>query len=205
MAFTTPDLPYGYNALEPVIDTTTMQIHHDKHHTTYTAKLNGAVEGTDYENWSIEELITKLSSLPSAIQGVVQNHGGGHLNHNLFWQLMAPEGKGGGGEPSGALAQAITSTFGSFAQFKTQFSTAAAARFGSWWAWLVVANRKLEVLSTPNQDNPLTNGKTPILGLDVWEHAYYLKYQNKRPDYVENWFRVVNWSKVASLYESTGT
>ena len=202
MAFTTPDLPYGYDALEPVIDTMTMQIHHDKHHTAYTTKLNGAIEGTEYASWSIEDLITKLSSLPANIKGAVQNNGGGHLNHNMFWQLMAPEGKGGGGEPTGALGQAITSTFGSFSEFKTQFSNAAATRFGSGWAWLVVNKGSLEVVSTANQDNPLTDGKTPILGLDVWEHAYYLKYQNKRPDYVENWFRVVNWTKVAELFEA---
>ena len=202
MAFTTPDLPYGYDALEPYIDTQTMQIHHDKHHTAYTSKVNAAIEGTEYASWSAEDLIKKLGSLPANIKGAVQNNGGGHVNHNLFWQLMAPAGKGGGGEAEGQLGKAIASTFGSFATFVETFSNAAATRFGSGWAWLVVAGGGLEVVSTANQDNPLTDGKIPVLGLDVWEHAYYLKYQNRRPEYVSNWFNVVNWKKAGELYQA---
>ena len=197
MAFQTPDLPYAYNALEPHIDEATMRVHHDKHHVAYTTKLNGAVEGTTYAQWSIEDLIKKLNELPEAIRGVVRNNGGGHLNHNLFWTIMKPAG---GGAPSGALAAAIESSFGSFDAFKKAFSDAAATRFGSGWAWLVVAGGKLEVVSTANQDNPLTEGKTPILGVDVWEHAYYLKYQNRRPDYVEAFFNVINWDQVAKNF-----
>ena len=179
MSFSTPDLPYGYNALEPFIDEATMKLHHDKHHVTYTTKLNGAIDNSAYVGWSIEDLVTKYKTLPADIQGVVQNHGGGHYNHTLLWELMAPKA---GGEPSGALAKAIEAGWGNFGEFVKVFTTAATNRFGSGWAWLVVnGSGKLEVVSTANQDNPLTDGKKPVLGIDVWEHAYYLKYQNRRP------------------------
>lgn len=202
MAFTTPDLPYAYDALEPHVDEATMRVHHDKHHNAYTAKLNAAVEGTQYASWSAEDLLRKLNELPENIRGAVRNNGGGHVNHTLFWELMAPAGKGGGGRPSGELAKAIDSAFGSYDAFVEAFSNAAANRFGSGWAWLAVSGGKLELSSSANQDNPLSDGKTPILGLDVWEHAYYLKYQNRRPDYVSAWFNVVNWAKVAELYKA---
>ncbi len=196
MAFTLPDLPYTKDALEPTIDATTMEIHHDKHHQSYTTKLNNAVEGTDMENMSIEEIlgqgVDKLST-------TVRNNGGGYANHNLFWEIMGPNG---GGSPSGDLSEAIERDFGSFDSLKEQFESAATGQFGSGWAWLVVNGGKLEVMSTPNQDSPLMEGKTPILGLDVWEHAYYLKYQNKRPEYVSNFWNVVNWDKVAEYYQS---
>ena len=198
--FTTPDLPYVYGALEPYIDEMTMKIHHDKHHTTYTTKLNAAIENTAYATMGIEDLVSKYPSLPPDIQTVVRNHGGGHFNHNLFWEMLAPKG---GGEPSGAVAKAIEGVWGNFGEFVKAFSLAATNRFGSGWAWLVVgANRRLEIVSTANQDNPLTDGKKPILGIDVWEHAYYLKYQNRRPEYIENFFKVVNWPQVAKLYEA---
>ncbi|TVQ98113.1 MAG: superoxide dismutase [Spirochaetaceae bacterium] len=200
MAFTTPDLPYAYNALEPYIDEQTMKIHHDKHHAAYTTKLNAAVEGTEYASWSAEQLVRDYAKLPGNIQGAVRNNGGGHVNHNLFWQILK---KNEGGKPTGTLAPAIDNAFGSFDDFKKHFSDAAATRFGSGWAWLVVGtNRKLEVVSTPNQDNPITDGKIPIVGLDVWEHAYYLKYQNRRPEYIDAFFNVVNWDKVNELYEA---
>ncbi len=200
MAFTTPDLPYAYNALEPYIDEQTMKIHHDKHHAAYTTKLNAAVEGTEYASWSAEQLVRDYAKLPGNIQGAVRNNGGGHVNHDLFWQILK---KNEGGKPAGTLGPAIDNAFGSFDDFKKQFSDAAATRFGSGWAWLVVGtNGKLEAISTPNQDNPITDGKIPILGLDVWEHAYYLKYQNRRPDYIEAFFNVVNWDKVNELYEA---
>lgn len=199
MAFTTPDLPYAYDALEPHIDTTTMQVHHDKHHVGYTTKLNNAVEGTEYEKESAEALVTKWKSLPESIQTGVRNAGGGHVNHSLFWKILSPKG---GGEPKGAVGDAIKSTFGSFDAFKEQFANAATGRFGSGWAWLVVNNGKLEITSTPNQDNPLTDGKTPIMGLDVWEHAYYLKYQNRRAAYIDAFFNVVNWDQVEANYKA---
>ncbi|SIQ82720.1 superoxide dismutase, Fe-Mn family [Alkalispirochaeta americana] len=200
MAFETPALPYAYNALEPHIDEMTMKIHHDKHHVAYTTKLNAAVEGTDYASWSAEDLVTRLGELPENIRGAVRNNGGGHVNHNLFWTVLAP---GAGGAPSGAVAGAITEAFGSFEAFREKFANAAATRFGSGWAWLVVnAAGALEVTSTPNQDSPLTEGKTPILGLDVWEHAYYLTYQNRRPDYIEAFFNVVNWDQVEKNYQA---
>ena len=196
MAFTLPDLPYPKDALEPTIDATTMEIHHDKHHQSYTTKLNNAVEGTDMENMSIEEIlgqgVDKLST-------TVRNNGGGYANHNLFWEIMGPNG---GGSPSGDLSEAIERDFGSLDSLKEQFESAATGQFGSGWAWLVVNGGKLEVMGTPNQDSPLMEGKTPILGLDVWEHAYYLKYQNKRPEYVSNFWNVVNWDKVAEYYQS---
>jgi Fe-Mn family superoxide dismutase len=197
MAFTTPDLPYAYNALEPNIDEATMKVHHDKHHVGYTTKLNNALEGTQQADWPIEKLISELNSLPENIRGAVRNNGGGHYNHALFWPTLSANG---GGQPTGALGDAIKSAFGSFDEFKQQFKAAATGRFGSGWAWLVVSNGKLEITSTPNQDNPLTDGKTPILGLDVWEHAYYLKYQNRRAEYVDNWFNVINWDQVAQNF-----
>lgn len=195
--FELPKLPYEYDALEPYIDKMTMEIHHTKHHNAYVTNLNKAVEGTDMAGKSLEELMANISKYPMA----VRNNGGGHWNHSMFWTIMK---KGGGGEPTGALAEAIKSTFGSFADFKTQFNNAGATRFGSGWAWLVVSNGKLVVSSTPNQDNPLMDiaevKGTPILGLDVWEHAYYLKYQNRRPEYMDNWWNVVNWDKVSELF-----
>jgi Fe-Mn family superoxide dismutase len=205
MAFTLPDLPYAYDALEPVIDATTMQIHHDKHHAGYVSKLNAAVEGTEYANKELTELCAMVKDLPESLRTPVRNHGGGHCNHSLFWQIMASPNQGGGGAPSGELAEAINGAFGSFDAFKDQFAQTAAGRFGSGWAWLGVKDGKLCVCSTPNQDNPLMVGIaehpcTPILGLDVWEHAYYLKYQNRRPEYIAAWWDVVNWPKVAEFY-----
>tara|TARA_B100000614_G_scaffold140485_2_gene124911 strand:+ start:51 stop:659 length:609 start_codon:yes stop_codon:yes gene_type:complete len=198
MAFQTPDLPYAYNALEPHIDEATMKVHHDKHHVGYTTKLNAAVEGTEYEKMSPEELVAKRDSLPESIRTAVRNAGGGHVNHALFWTIMSPNG---GGEPTGELADAIKKTFGSFDGFKEKFDAAAKGRFGSGWAWLVVSkDGSLEIMSTANQDSPLSEGKTPILGLDVWEHAYYLKYQNRRPEYIQAFFNVVNWDQVAKNY-----
>lgn len=196
MAFTTPDLPYGYAALEPHIDEATMRVHHDKHHVGYTTKLNAAVEGTEFAAMQPEEIIEDLSKVPETIRTAVRNNGGGHVNHTLFWTIMSPSG---GGAPSGKLAAAIDSAFGSFDAFKTAFQQAATTRFGSGWAWLVKeADGTLAVTSTPNQDNPLSDGKTPLLGLDVWEHAYYLKYQNRRPDYIAAFFNVIDWNKVAA-------
>ncbi len=198
MAFSLPNLPYAEDALEPHIDARTMGIHHGKHHAGYTTKLNAALEGhDDLAALSIEELLGKLDSLPDAIKGAVQNNGGGYANHCLFWEVMSPDG---GGAPSGDLAAAIDSDLGGLDAFKEAFANAAGTRFGSGWAWLSVHNGKLEVSSTPNQDSPLMAGNTPILGLDVWEHAYYLNYQNRRPDYVGAFWNVVNWDKVAELY-----
>jgi superoxide dismutase, Fe-Mn family len=195
--FELPALPYAHDALEPYIDKMTMEIHHGKHHAGYVNNLNKAVEGTALEGKSLDELLKGVSKHPVA----VRNNGGGHYNHSLFWTVMK---KGGGGKPSGNLSNAIDSTFGSFDEFKKQFSNAAATRFGSGWAWLIVQNGKLAICSTPNQDNPLMDVSeskgTPILGLDVWEHAYYLKYQNKRPDYIENWYNLINWDEVASRF-----
>ncbi|GAB3071602.1 superoxide dismutase [Salinicoccus sesuvii] len=196
MAFELPELPYAYDALEPNIDKETMEIHHTKHHNTYVTKLNDAVQGTDLENKSIEEIIKNLDSVPEDKKTAVRNNGGGHLNHSMFWELLSPESK----EVSGDVKDAIESKFGSFDKFKEEFEAAGAARFGSGWAWLVVNNGELEIVSTPNQDNPITDGKTPILGVDVWEHAYYLKYQNKRPEYLKAFWNVVNWDKVNELY-----
>ena len=197
MAFEVPALPYAYDALEPNIDEATMQIHHDKHHQAYVDKLNAAVEGTDAANMSIEELVTGISSLPSEIQGPVRNNGGGHLNHSLFWESMSPDG---GGAPEGDLAAAIDDAFGSFDVFKETFEAAGVGQFGSGWAWLVADGGSVAVVSTPNQDSPLTDGKTPLLGNDVWEHAYYLNYQNRRPDYLKAWWNTVDWSVVAARY-----
>lgn len=193
MAYELPLLPYDYNALEPHIDEQTMRIHHDKHHATYIAKLNAALEGhDDLAAKNIDQLVSDLGSVPEAIRGAVRNNGGGHANHAMFWQLMAPSG---GGSPTGKVAEVITSVFGSYEAFTEQFATAAATRFGSGWAWLVDGGDTLSVESTPNQDTPLMEGKKPILGIDVWEHAYYLNYQNRRPDYVKAWLNVINWDE----------
>ncbi|MEI2440779.1 superoxide dismutase SodA [Priestia megaterium] len=200
MAYKLPELPYAYDALEPHIDKETMNIHHTKHHNTYVTNLNAAVEGkADLESKSIEELISNLDAVPEDIRTAVRNNGGGHANHSLFWTILCPNG---GGAPTGELADAIASKFGSFDQFKEEFANAAKTRFGSGWAWLVVNNGGLEVTSTPNQDSPLMEGKTPILGLDVWEHAYYLNYQNRRPDYISAFFNVVKWDEVAKRYDA---
>ena len=200
MAFELPALPYAHNALEPHIDARTMEIHHGKHHNGYTTKLNAAIEGTDLDGKSIEEILGNLDAVPEGIRTAVRNNGGGFANHSLFWQIMGPNG---GGAPSGDLGDAINSAFGSFDAFKEKFAAAAGGRFGSGWAWLVVeGDGSLSVTSTPNQDTPLMEGKTPILGIDVWEHAYYLNYQNRRPDYVAAFWNVVNWDKVSELYAS---
>ena len=210
MAFQLPSLPYDFSALEPVIDTQTMQIHHGKHHGAYVTNLNNAIAGkAALEAKSLEALISDLSAVPEDIRVAVRNNGGGNANHSMFWQIMAPKGKGGGGEPTGDLAAAIKSTFGSFADFKTRFGEAATKRFGSGWAWLMLKDGKLVIGSTANQDNPLMGeavcglGGKPILGLDVWEHAYYLKYQNRRPEYITNWWEIVNWTKVAEIYQAS--
>ena len=198
MAFELPKLPYAYDALEPHIDKETMEIHHTKHHNTYVTKLNDAVKGTDLESKSIEDIVKNLNSVPDDIRTAVQNNGGGHYNHSLFWEMLTPNAS----EPSGEVVDAISSTFGSLDKFKEEFAAAAAGRFGSGWAWLFVDNGELSIVSTPNQDNPLSDGKIPVLGLDVWEHAYYLKYQNKRPDYISAFWNVVNWDKVNELYQA---
>ncbi len=198
MAYTLPDLPYAFDALEPHIDAQTMEIHHDKHHAAYVAKVNGALEGSDLGDQSIEDLCRNIESVPANIRTAVRNNGGGHANHALFWTIMGP---GGGGEPSGPLANAIGAGLDGFDAFKEAFSTAGATRFGSGWAWLSVdPSGKLAVESTPNQDNPYMVGSTPILGLDVWEHAYYLKYQNRRPDYIGAFWNAINWDAVAERY-----
>jgi superoxide dismutase, Fe-Mn family len=197
MAFSVPDLPYDYDALEPHIDEATMRVHHDKHHQAYVDKANGALEGTEWADKDIAEVVQNLSSLPSDKQTAVRNNGGGHINHTLFWESMKP---GGGGEPSGELADAIDEKFGSFSDFQAKFKDAGVNRFGSGWAWLVYDGSGVDVTSTPNQDNPLMDGQTPLLGCDVWEHAYYLKYQNKRPDYIDAWWETVDWDKVAERY-----
>ncbi len=194
MAHTLPDLPYPYDALEPHIDAKTMEIHHTKHHQTYVDKLNAAIKGTDLESKGLEDLLKGIDQVPDNIRTAVRNHGGGHANHSLFWTVMGPNG---GGKPSGDLASAIDSTFGGFDTFQQKFAAAAAGVFGSGWAWLVSSGGKLEITGKPNQDSPLMDGVTPILGLDVWEHAYYLTYQNRRPDYIEAWWSVVNWDEVA--------
>jgi Fe-Mn family superoxide dismutase len=200
MAFELPPLPYDYSALEPHIDTQTMQIHHDKHHAAYVTNLNNALKDqTALTSHSVDSLVTNLSEVPESIRTAVRNNGGGHLNHTMFWQIMSPNG---GGQPGGELGNAINSTFGSFDAFKTAFNDAGVKRFGSGWAWLVLdKSGKLAITSTANQDNPLTDGLYPVLGNDVWEHAYYLKYQNRRPDYLAAWWNVVNWEEVARRYE----
>jgi superoxide dismutase, Fe-Mn family len=199
MAYEVPDLPYGYDALEPHIDEQTMRIHHDKHHQAYVDKANAALEGTEWADKPVEEVLQNLSSLPQDKQGPVRNNGGGHYNHTLFWESMSAEG---GGEPDGELAAAIESAFGSFADFQAQLKDAGVNQFGSGWAWLVRDGDGLAVVSTANQDNPISDGKTPLLGVDVWEHAYYLKYQNRRPDYIDAWWNTVAWSKVAERFGS---
>jgi Fe-Mn family superoxide dismutase len=205
MAHSLPQLPYAHDALEPHIDAATMEIHHGKHHNGYVTKLNAAVEGTPFADTPVESVIADLSKLPDNIRTAVRNNGGGHTNHSLFWRVMK---KGGGGNPSGDLADAIKKDLGGYEKFKETFSKAATTRFGSGWAWLVFdTNGKLVVTSTPNQDNPLMRGVvdvvgTPLLGLDVWEHAYYLKYQNRRPDYIAAWWNVVNWDEVAARYDA---
>ena len=196
MAYELPALPFAPEALEPHIDKTTMEIHHGKHHQGYVTKVNAALEGTDLADKPIEEVISDLSAVPEDKRGAVRNNGGGHANHSLFWTILSPEG----GSPSGELAAAIDSDLGGFEKFKADFSNAAATRFGSGWAWLSVDGGKLVVESTPNQDWPLMEGRTPILGLDVWEHAYYLNYQNRRPDYVSAFFNIINWDEVAKRY-----
>ena len=200
MAFELPDLPYAYDALEPYIDTQTMQLHHDKHHATYVSNLNAAIEKhPELASKSLENLLREVSNVPEDIRMTVRNHGGGTYNHNLFWVFMSPKG---GGEPKGALAQAIDSTFGGLSAFKESFEKSANTRFGSGWAWLVMkGDGSLSITSTQNQDSPLMEGLTPILGIDVWEHAYYLKYQNRRAEYVSNWWNVVNWDEVGRLFE----
>lgn len=200
MAYQLPALPYPNNALEPHIDETTMMIHHDRHHNAYVTNLNAALEGQpELASKSIEDLIANLDAVPEAIRTAVRNNGGGHANHSLFWEVIGPDA---GGEPTGALAEAIDQELGGFAKFKEDFAKAAATRFGSGWAWLSVRDGKLAISSTPNQDSPIMEGATPILGLDVWEHAYYLKYQNKRPDYIASFWNVVNWAEVGKRYDA---
>jgi Fe-Mn family superoxide dismutase len=199
MAFEVPPLPYAPDALEPHIDAQTMTIHHDKHHQAYVDKLNAALEGTEHADRPIEEIIADLDAIPEDKRTAVRNHGGGHLNHSLFWPSMGPDG---GGAPEGDLAAAIDDAFGSFDDFKAKFEAAGAGQFGSGWAWLVLDGGALAVTSTANQDNPISDGRTPLLGNDVWEHAYYLKYQNKRPDYLKAWWNTVDWSEVARRYSA---
>jgi Fe-Mn family superoxide dismutase len=199
MAYEVPALPYDYNALEPHVDEATMRVHHDKHHQAYVDKANAALEGTGHEGKPVEEVLRALDSLPADKQGPFRNNGGGHFNHSLFWEAMSPDG---GGEPTGELATAISSTFGSFDAFKEQFEAAGVARFGSGWVWLVVDGGELKITSTANQDSPVLEGQVPLVGNDVWEHAYYLQYQNKRPDYLKAWWNVVNWPKVAERYSA---
>ena len=200
MAYEVPALPYPYDSLAPTIDEETMHLHHDKHHQAYVDKANGALEGTEWADKSIEEVIANLGSLPDDIKGPVRNNGGGHYNHSLFWESMTP----GGAALSGDLEAAITAKFGSVDDFKEKFEAAGVGQFGSGWAWLVLDGDAVAIVSTANQDSPLTDGKTPLLGVDVWEHAYYLKYQNKRPDYLDAWWNVVNWDKVAEGFGAAG-
>ena len=198
MTHTLPNLPYEYNALEPYIDEQTMRIHHTKHHQAYIDKLNGAIKGTKFENMDVNELLKKINDVPENIRTAVRNHGGGHSNHSFFWQIMGPKS---GGTPSGKIWEAINKTFGSFEKFKEELTNAGLNRFGSGWAWLVSDKGKLSVIGTANQDSPLMEGKIPILGVDVWEHAYYLRYQNKRADYLAAFWNVVNWNKVEENYK----
>jgi superoxide dismutase, Fe-Mn family len=201
MAFEVPDLPYPYDALEPHIDEATMKLHHDKHHQAYVDKANDALKGTDFEGKSVEEVLKNLDQLPDDKRTAVRNNGGGHANHSFFWEIMSPDG---GGEPSGALASRIGETFGGLDQLKEQVNAAGVGQFGSGWTWLVHDGSGLVVTSTPNQDSPVSAGQTPLIGIDVWEHAYYLKYQNKRPDYLQAWWNVINWDEVANRFESAG-
>ena len=199
MAHKLPDLPYAYDALEPFIDEQTMTIHHTKHHAAYVAKLNAALDGHgDLDGKSAEELIADLGAIPDAIRGAVRNHGGGHANHTFFWSILKKDVSFGG-----SIADAITESFGGLDKFKDKFAAAAAGVFGSGWAWLVVNNGKLEITGTPNQDSPLSSGQTPLIGLDVWEHAYYLKYQNRRPEYIDAFFSIINWAEVDRRYQAT--
>ncbi|HEX8732818.1 MAG TPA: superoxide dismutase [Ktedonobacterales bacterium] len=204
MTFELPALPYDYSALEPHIDTQTMQLHHDKHHQAYVNNLNAALQGlSQFDGVSVEDLMRRINDVPENVRTAVRNNGGGHANHSMFWQIMGPNG---GGAPTGALADAINSTFGSFDQFKTTFNDNGAKRFGSGWTWLVVdQGGKLQALSSANQDSPLMDGLTPIMGNDVWEHAYYLKYQNRRPDYLSAWWNVVNWNEVARRFQAASS
>jgi Fe-Mn family superoxide dismutase len=198
MAFTLPPLPYDFAALEPHIDAKTMEIHHGKHHQTYVNNLNAAIEkAPELASKSLDDLMRNASTLPEAVRTPIRNNGGGHWNHSMFWQIMAPKA---GGEPGGNLGPAIKSAFGDFAKFREQFSAAGVGRFGSGWAWLINSGGKLSIISTPNQDNPLMEGQKAIMGLDVWEHAYYLKYQNRRPDYISAWWNVVNWKEVEKRF-----
>jgi superoxide dismutase, Fe-Mn family len=199
MAYSVPPLPYAYDALEPHIDKLTMEIHHDKHHQAYVDKVNAALEGTPLADAAIEDVLRDLSRVPEDKRTAVRNNGGGHYNHTLFWESMSPNGDG---EPSGALADAISSTFGSFSDFQAKLKEAGVNQFGSGWSWLVHDGSGLAVQGTPNQDNPISDGKTPLLGVDVWEHAYYLKYQNKRPDYIDAWWNTVDWNKVAERFSA---
>ncbi|HEY0318584.1 MAG TPA: superoxide dismutase [Solirubrobacterales bacterium] len=201
MAFSVPDLPYAYDALEPHIDEATMRVHHDKHHQAYVDKANAALEGTEWADRDVEDVLRNLSSLPGDKQTAVRNNAGGHYNHTLFWQMLSPDG---GGEPQGELGSAIADTFGSFDSFKEELKTAGVNRFGSGWAWLVKDSSGLAVVSTPNQDSPISDGSTPLLGCDVWEHAYYLKYQNRRPEYIDAFWNVVNWDYVAQRLADAG-
>jgi superoxide dismutase, Fe-Mn family len=201
MAYSVPDLPYDYDALEPHIDEATMRVHHDKHHQAYVDKANAALEGTEWADKDVEEVLENLSSLPDEKQAPVRNNAGGHYNHSLFWQMLSPDG---GGEPSGDLGDAINEKFGSFSDFQEEFKNAGVGQFGSGWAWLVHDGSGLAVTSTPNQDSPVSEGQTPLLGCDVWEHAYYLKYQNKRPDYIDAFWNAVNWDYVAERYAAAG-
>jgi len=198
MAFEVPPLPYDYNGLEPYIDTQTMQLHHDKHHAAYVTNLNNAIQGNPFANLPVEQIITRLNEVPENIRTAVRNNAGGHINHTMFWQIMKPNG---GGTPTGELATAINAKFGSFENFKNAFNDAGAKRFGSGWAWLVLdKSGNLSVMSTPNQDSPLIDGYSPVMGNDVWEHAYYLKYQNRRPEYLAAWWNVVNWDEVSRRF-----
>jgi superoxide dismutase, Fe-Mn family len=199
MAYTVPPLPYAYDALEPHIDKLTMEIHHDKHHQAYVDKVNAALAGTPLENAAIEDVLKDLNQVPEEKRGAVRNNGGGHCNHTLFWESMGP---GGGGAPAGALGQAIDAAFGSFADFQAKLKEAGVNQFGSGWSWLVLDGSGLAVVGTPNQDNPISAGKTPLLGVDVWEHAYYLKYQNRRPDYLDAWWNTVDWPRIAERFSA---
>jgi Fe-Mn family superoxide dismutase len=202
MAFEVPPLPYDYNALEPHVDEATMRIHHDKHHQAYVNAANGLLEGTEWADKPVEEVLKNLGSLPSDKQTGVRNQAGGHYNHSLFWEWMSPDG---GGSPDGDLGSAIDSAFGSFDDFKAQFKDAGVKRFGSGWAWLIHDGSGVAIVSTANQDNPISDGNTPLLGVDVWEHAYYLKYQNRRPDYLDAWWNTVNWAKVAEGFAAASS
>jgi Fe-Mn family superoxide dismutase len=199
MAYEVPPLPYDHNALEPHIDEETMHLHHDKHHQAYVTNANNALEGTEWADRPVEEVLQNLQELPDDKRGPVRNNAGGHYNHSLFWEWMSPEG---GGEPDGTLREALDAAFGSFDDFKTKLKAAGVGQFGSGWAWLVHDGSGLAVVSTPNQDSPISDGKTPLLGVDVWEHSYYLKYQNRRPDYIDAWWNVVNWQKVAEGFSA---